>query len=51
MNELERKFEELRRFNATLETSSYKDVEKNITLDKFSFKKDTIKLVANHQAI
>ena len=33
-NELEKNFEELRRFNATFETSSDKDVEKNITLDK-----------------
>ena len=34
MNDLEERFDELRRFNATLETSSYKDVECNITLDK-----------------
>ena len=34
MNELERKFEGLRQFNATLETSSDQNVEKNITLDK-----------------
>ena len=47
MNELERKFEELRRFNAILETSSDKDVEKNITIDKLRLKKDTIELVAN----
>ena len=47
MNELERKFEELRQFNATLETSSENDVEKNITLDKLRLKKDTIELVAN----
>ena len=47
MNELDRKFEELRRFNATLETSSGKDVEKNIKTDKLRLKKDTIELVAN----
>ena len=47
MNELKRKFEELRRFNATLETSSDKDVEKNIMLDKLRLKKDTIELVAS----
>ena len=43
MDELERKFEELGEFNATLETSSDKD----ITLDKDKLKKDTIKLVVN----
>ena len=32
MNELERKSEELRRFNATLETSSDKDIDKDINL-------------------
>ena len=47
MNELEKNFEELRRFNATFETSSDKDVEKNIMLDKLRLKKDTIELVAN----
>ena len=34
MNEVERKFEELRQFSATLETSSDNDLEKNVTLDK-----------------
>ena len=46
-NELEKNFEELRRFNATFETFSDKDVEKNITLDKLRLKKDMIELVAN----
>ena len=47
MNELERKIEELRWFNATLETSSDKDMEKNVTLDKLRLKKDRTELVAN----
>ena len=46
-NELERKFEELRRFSVTLETSSDKDVEKNIMLDMLRLKKDMIELVPN----
>ena len=47
MNELETRFEELKRFNATLETSSDKDVEKTITLDKLRLKKGMIERVAN----
>ena len=50
LNELERRFEELRRFKATLETSSDKDLENDI-LDKLRLKKElkkhTIELVAN----
>ena len=50
MNELERRFEELKQFNATLETSSDKDVENDI-FDKLRLKKelktDMIELVAN----
>ena len=47
MNELERKFEELRRFNATLKTSSDKNVEYDITIDKLRLKKSTIELIVN----
>ena len=47
MNELERKFEELRRFNEALETSSDNDVKKNITIDKLRLKEDMVELVAN----
>ena len=43
MNKLERKFEELRRLNVTLETSYGKD----IMLDKDELKNDTIELAAN----
>ena len=43
MDDLERRFNELRQSNATLETSSDKD----ITLDRDKLKKDTIELVAN----
>ena len=46
MTDLERRFNELRRFNTTLEESPDKDVE-NITLEKNKVKKDTIELVAN----
>ena len=41
MNKLERKFEELQQFSATLETSSGKD----IMLDKDKLKNDTIELL------
>ena len=44
---MERKLEELRRFNATLEASSVDDVEKNITFDKLRLKKDMMQLVTN----
>ena len=47
MNELEKKCEGLRRCNATLETSSDKDVENNITFDKLRLKGDTVELVVN----
>ena len=47
MNELETKLKELRRFNAKLEESPDKDVEKNITLEKREMKEDTIELIAN----
>ena len=43
MDNLERRFDELRQSNAALETSSDKD----ITLDRDKLKKDTIELVAN----
>ena len=46
MNDLERRFNKLRHFNATLETSSDKDVG-NITLEKRKVKEDTTELVAN----
>ena len=41
------KLDKLKRFNATLETSCDKHVEKDITLDKLKLKKDMIELVAN----
>ena len=48
MNDLERRFNKLRHFNATLETSSDKDVDVgNITLEKRKVKEDTTELVAN----
>ena len=47
MNDLERRFNELIQVNGRLETSSDKDVEKNITLDKHKLKKGTIELFAN----
>ena len=46
MNDLERRFEELRHFNARLETSPDKDFG-NITLEKNKETEDTIELVAN----
>ena len=46
MNDLERRFNELRQFNRTLETSPDTNVE-DITLDKNKVKKDTTELVAN----
>ena len=45
MDKLEERFDKLKKFNATLETSSDKDVD--ITLDKLGLKEDTIELVAN----
>ena len=39
MNELKRKFEELRRFNPTLKTSSDKNVGYDIAIDKLRVKK------------
>ena len=47
MDELERKFEELRRFNATLGAYSDKNVEYDITIDKLRLKKDVIELIVN----
>ena len=46
MNDLEKRFNELRRFNATLEESPDKD-EGDIVLDKRKVKKYMIELVAN----
>ena len=46
ITEVEVKLEELRHFNARLETSPDKDVG-NITLEKRKVKEDTIELVAN----
>ena len=46
ITEIEAKLEELRHFNARLETSPDKDVG-NITLEKRKVKEDTIELVAN----
>ena len=46
MNDLEIRFNKLRQFNRTLETSTDKDVE-DIKLDKNKMKRDTIELVAN----
>ena len=40
--DLKIRLDELRQFNATLETSSDKDVEKDIRLDKLRLEKDTI---------
>ena len=45
-NDLERRFNELRQFNATLEDSADKELE-NIKLEKNKLKKDTIELAAN----
>ena len=42
MDKLEKRFYKLKKFNATVETSSDNEVEKNITLDKLRLKKDTI---------
>ena len=47
MNDLEIRFNELRRFNRTLEESPDKDDVENITLDQNKMKEDTIELVAN----
>ena len=47
MNDLEERFNKLRRFNATLETSTDKDVEENVELDKGRLKKDMVELIAN----
>ena len=47
MKDLYRRFNKLKRFNATLEESTNKDLEKNITLEKSKMKKDTIQLVAD----
>ena len=47
MDKLEERFNKLKKFNATVETSSDNEVEKNITLDKLRLKKDTIETVAN----
>ena len=46
MNDLERRFEELRHFNSRLETSSHEEFG-DITLQKNIVKDDTIELVAN----
>ena len=46
MNDLERRFNELRRFNRELETSSHEEFG-DITLQKDKVKQDTIELVAN----
>ena len=46
--EIEAKLEELRHFNARLETSPDKDVG-NITLEKRKVKEDKIELVANQK--
>ena len=43
MNDLERRFNRLKQFNATLKTSSVK----HIMLDRDTVKEDTIELVAN----
>ena len=47
MNDLYRKFNKLKRFNATLKESTNKDFDKNITIEKGKMKKDTIQLVAD----
>ena len=47
MDKLEERFDKLRQFNATLGTSSDKDVEYNIKIDKLKIEKDTIELVAD----
>ena len=46
MNDLEKRFNDLRRFNATLEEFPDKDVG-DIVLEKHKVKKDTIELVAS----
>ena len=46
MDDLERRFNKLKHFNARLETSPDKDVG-SITLEQRRVKKDTIELVAN----
>ena len=46
MGELERRSEELRHFNSTLETSSHEDFDE-ITLQRDKFKEDTIEMVTN----
>ena len=46
MDELERRFEQLRYFNSTLETSSLEEFG-SITLKKDKFKKETIEMVSN----
>ena len=48
VTEIEAKLKELKQFNARLETSSNKDKEKNIMLEKRKVKEGTIELVANH---
>ena len=47
IDKLEERFNKLRQFSATLETSSGKDVENDIMLDKLRLKKDMIELLAN----
>ena len=46
MNDLERRFKELRHFNSRLKTSSHEEFG-DITLQKNKVKDDTIELVAN----
>ena len=46
MNDLERRFNELRHFNSRLETSSHEEF-REITLERNKLREDTIELVAN----
>ena len=47
MKDLYKRFDKLKRFNATLKESTDKDFDKNVTIEKSKMKKDTIQLVAN----